>query len=153
MPDPPVFPVCFHFKVTFSNGSDDEDNRFQEVSGLAGEVAVEEYREGGLNTFAYRLPTGSKYGNLILKRGYLSGTTLANWCRRAVEEFNFDPRSVDVSLLNEQHQPLAQWSFTRAYPVKWSVSDLKAQDNALAIESLELAYQSFRFVRPAEGAL
>jgi phage tail-like protein len=149
MAEPRVFPVSFHFKVTLAGSSDDEDNRFQEVSGLSAEVAVEEFREGGVNTFAYRLPTGAKYGNLVLKRGYLSKTSLAEWCRRAVEEFTFQPRTVDVSLLNESHQPLAQWSFTMAYPVKWSVSDLRALDNTLAIETLELAYQRFRFVSPA----
>ncbi len=152
MADTPVFPVAFHFKVAFSNSSDGDDNRFQEVTGLAGEVAVEEFREGGVNGHAHRLPTGSKFGNLVLKRGYLGGTTIADWCRKAVEEFVFDPQTVDVSLLSERHEPLAQWTFTRAYPVKWSLSDLRAQENGLAIESLELVYQSFRFVRPAGGA-
>ena len=51
-----------------------------------------------------------------------------------------------VTLLNEEHLPLARWDFQRAYPVKWSLSDFKAQENALAIESLELAYQMFRKV-------
>ena len=47
-------------------------------------------------------------------------------------------------LLNEEHEPLATWNFLRAYPVKWSLSDFKAQENALAVESLELAYSRFR---------
>jgi phage tail-like protein len=140
-------PVVFHFRVTFgAAASDDEDNRFQEVNGLAAEVQVEEYREGGLNVHAHKLPTGTKFGNLVLKRGYLGGTTAAQWVRRAVEEFVFEPKDVDVALLDENHEPLAQWSFAGAFPVKWSLSDLKAQDNAVAIESLELAYRSFRKV-------
>jgi phage tail-like protein len=61
-----------------------------------------------------------------------------------VEEFTFEPREVTVTLLNEEHEPLAAWHFLAAYPVKWSVSDLKAQENALAIETLELAYRMFR---------
>lgn len=149
MAEPRIFPVSFHFKVALAGSSDDEDNRFQEVTGLSGEVTVEEFREGGVNTFAYRLPTGAKYGNLVLKRGYLSKSFLAKWCRSAVEDFKFDPRTLDVSLLNENHQPLAQWTFSMAYPVKWSVSDLRALDNTLSIETLELAYQQFRFVEPA----
>lgn len=143
------FPVAFHFKVDLDGCTDDDDHRFQEVSGLSAEVTTEEYKEGGRNEFVYRLPTGTKYGNLILKRGYACGTTLASWCRNAVELFDFTPKTVDVSLLNENHEPVAHWSFSGAYPVKWSVSDLRAQDNAIVIESLELAYQSFRFVAPA----
>jgi phage tail-like protein len=138
-------PVVFHFRVSFGSGTEDDDSRFQEVSGLTAEVSVEEYREGGLNVYAHRLPTGAKFGNLVLKRGYMS-TPIAKWCRQAIEQFVFVPKDVDVALLNERHQPLAHWSFTGAYPVKWSLSDLKAQDNAIAIESMELAYRTFRKV-------
>jgi phage tail-like protein len=137
-------PVVFHFKVSFGANTEDGDGRFQEVSGLTAEVSVEEYREGGLNVHAHRLPTGTKFNNLVLKRGYMSGTTAAKWCRDAIEQFVFELKDVDVALLNEQHEPIAQWSFTGAYPVKWSLSDLKAQDNAIAIESMELVYKSFR---------
>jgi phage tail-like protein len=140
-------PVVFHFRVSFgAASSDDEDSRFQEVAGLTAEVQVEEYREGGLNVHAHRLPTGARFGNLVLKRGYLGGTAAARWVRRAVEEFVFEPKDVDVALLDENHEPLAQWSFAGAWPVKWTLSDLKAQENAVAIESLELAYRSFRKV-------
>jgi phage tail-like protein len=140
------FPVAFHFRVSFGPGADEDDGRFQEVDGLAAEVTVEEYHEGGLNVYAHRLPTGVKFNNLVLKRGYLGGTAIARWCRDAIEQFVFDPKDVDVVLLNEQHQPLAQWTFTGAYPVKWSLSALRAQENALAIESMELAFRSFRKV-------
>ena len=138
------FPVVFHFKVEFGGGSDDQDNRFQEVTGLSAEVSTEEFREGGLNEYAHRMPTGAKYGNLVLKRGFVDSTDVGKWCREAVENFEFEPRDVSVMLLNEEHEPLATWNFLRAYPVKWSLSDFKAQENALAVESLELAYSRFR---------
>ena len=138
------FPVVFHFKVEFGRGSDDQDNRFQEVTGLSAEVSTEEFREGGLNEYAHRMPTGAKYGNLVLKRGFVDSTDVGKWCREAVENFEFEPRDISVMLLNEEHEPLATWNFLRAYPVKWSLSDFKAQENALAVESLELAYSRFR---------
>lgn len=137
-------PVVFHFKVEFGATSPDEDNRFQEVTGLSAEVTTEELREGGVNDYVHRLPNGAKYGNLVMKRGLINDSEVAGWFRDAIENFVFDPKDVTVTLLNEEHDPLASWEFLRAYPVKWSVSDFKAQDNALAIESLELAYRSFR---------
>jgi phage tail-like protein len=137
-------PVVFHFKVEFGPNSADQDIRFQEVTGLSAEVTTEELREGGLNEYAHRIPTGAKYGNLVLKRGLVNDSEIAEWCRDAVENFVFAPKDVTVTLLNEEHEPLATWSFRRAYPVKWSVSDFKAQENALAVESLELAYSNFR---------
>jgi len=137
-------PVAFHFKVEIGADSADQDIRFQEVTGLSAEVSTEEFREGGLNEYAHRLPTGAKYGNLVLKRGFIKDSKVAKWCRDAVENFVFDPKDVAVTLLNEEHEPLVTWNFLRAYPVKWSLSDFKAQENALAIESLELVYRMFR---------
>ena len=137
-------PVAFHFMVEFGPSSPDQDVRFQEVTGLGFEVTTEEVREGGLNQYAHRLPTGAKYGNLVLKRGLAQGSKLSTWVRKAVEHFEFEPTDVTVTLLDEEHHPLAVWSFLRAYPVKWTLCDLKAQDSALAIESLELAYRAFR---------
>jgi phage tail-like protein len=139
-------PVVFHFKVEFGTNSADQDVRFQEVTGIQAEVVTEDFREGGLNEYAHRLPTGAKYGNLVLKRGFVNSSRVAEWFRRAVESFEFDPMDVTVTLLNEDHESLATWSFQRAYPVKWSISDFKAQENALAVESMELAYRSFRKV-------
>lgn len=139
-------PVVFHFKVEFGATSADQDVRFQEVTGLSAEVSAEELREGGLNEYVHRLPTGAKYGNLVLKRGFVNSSEVADWLRQAVESFEFEPKDVTVTLLNEEHEPLAAWSFLRAWPVKWSLSDFKAQENALAVESMELAYQGFRKV-------
>ncbi len=91
-------PVSFHFKVEFGNSSDDQDNRFQEVAGLSAEITTEEVREGGLNEYVHRLPTGTKYGNLVLKRGYLGDGEIVKSCRRAVEEFSFETTSVLASV-------------------------------------------------------
>jgi len=139
-------PPVFHFKVEFQLGEPVADNRFQEVAGLSAEVAVEEVREGGLNEYAHKLPTGAKYGNLVLKRGFINDSKVRDWCRDAVENFDFSPKDVSVLLLNEEHEPLASWQFMGAWPVKWSISDFKAQENALVVESLELAYRMFRRV-------
>lgn len=144
MPEPYDIPVVFHFKVEVGGAAADQDVRFQEVTGLSAEVTTEELREGGLNEYVHRLPTGAKYGNLVLKRGFIDGSEVTDWCRQAIESFSFEPRDVTVQLLDEQHDPLLSWSFTGAYPVKWSLSDLKAQENALVIESMELAYRTFR---------
>jgi phage tail-like protein len=138
-------PPGFHFKVEFRiDGVGDGDARFQEVSGLSREVGVEEYIEGGENRFVHRLPMRAKYGNLVLKRGVLADSGLVSWFVDAVENFEFAPAEVTVTLLNEEHEPIMGWSFAKAWPVKWAVGDLKAQENAVAVESIELAYQYFR---------
>ncbi|SHJ76998.1 conserved hypothetical phage tail region protein [Malonomonas rubra DSM 5091] len=138
-------PVGFHFRVTISlPGVGEKDSRFQEVTGLSAELGTEELQEGGENRFVHRLPTLPKYGNLVLKRGLLIDSGLIQWCRDAIENFSFAPTTVDVTLLNEKHEPLGfTYSFVKAWPVKWAVSDFKAQENGLVVETLELSYQYF----------
>ncbi len=145
MPSSYYPPVGFHFKVEFQGvGSGDSDTRFQEVSGLTAEIGTEELQVGGENRFTYRLPTRGKYNNLVLKRGMLKDSGLISWFTSAIEDFEFKPVDVNVYLLNENHQVTSSWSFIQAYPVKWIISDLKAMDNSLVIETIELVYQYFR---------
>lgn len=137
-------PVGFHFRVEFGIGEPDADLRFQEVGGLTADIGTEEVKEGGLNLYAHRLPGRVKYNNLTLKRGLLDDSKVAEWVRNALQNFEFEPTEVIVTLLNEEHEPLASWTFAAAYPVKWSISDLKADQSAIVVESMELAFQSFR---------
>jgi len=140
-------PVGFHFVVNVEGLNDNSrDSGFREVSGLNATVGEETYEEGGENRFVHRLPTRVTYDKLVLKRGVLKGSELIGWFRSTVESFTFDPKGVMVTLLNEVHEPLESWSFINAYPVKWSISDFNAQNNEVAVETIELAFQYFRRV-------
>lgn len=138
-------PVGFHFKVEVLglDGNVDDDVRFTEVGGLSFEVATEEVPEGGENRFSQRYPLRAKYPDLVLKRGLLKGSAIWDWVRDCTENLAITPKSVDVKLLDESHQPLLTWHLVGAYPVKWAVSDLNAANNAIVVESLQLSYQYF----------
>ena len=138
-------PVGFHFKVEIL-GLDravDDDVRFSEVGGLGFEVATEEVPEGGENRFIQRYPLRTKYPDLVLKRGLLKSSAIWDWTRDCIENLDIKPKNVDVKLLNENHEPLITWHLVGAYPVKWAVTDLNAANNAIVVESLQLAYQYF----------
>ncbi len=140
-------PVGFHFKVEFmlpEVTGEDREARFQEVNGFGKELAVEEYREGGENRYAHRFPGPAKYSNLVLKRGLLLNSNLIAWCFDAIDKFIFKPADVTVTLLNEEREPIMAWDFVGAYPLKCSTTDLKAQENSLVVETLELAYRYFK---------
>ena len=134
-------PLGFHFKVEFSNIKG--EFQFQSVSGLNVELETEQIAEGGENRFKHKLPVRTKYPNLVLKRGVLVNSELIRWCRNAVESFDIAPADMTISLLNEEHEPLITWNVVHAWPVKWSVADLNAEENKVAIETIELAYNYF----------
>ena len=136
-------PVGFHFVVQFDGISEEIDTRFQEVTGLSVNVTTEDLEEGGQNRFVHKLPKRTSYDNLILKRGIIKNSGLVQWCRKAIEDFAFEPKDLLISLLNEKHKELCSWNVVHAYPVKWSFSGLNAENGELLIETLELNYQYF----------
>jgi len=140
-------PVSFHFKVEF-NGitSQETDTEFQSVAGLSVDIDTEEFAEGGENRFKHKFPVRTKFPNLVLKRGMVTDSKLIDWCRDAIESFQFQPIDLTVKLLNEKHEPLVTWNVVHAYPVKWAVADLNAEENKLSVETIELAYNYFTLV-------
>ena len=50
---------------------------------------------------------------------------------------------VSVSLLDADGNVSKMWTFFSAYPIKYTISDLKSQENEIVMESIELAYTYF----------
>ncbi|RMF04201.1 MAG: phage tail protein [Bacteroidetes bacterium] len=137
-------PVGFHFSVRFGFSGNDNDTRFQSVSGLSVEYETEQITEGGENRFIHELPLRTKYNTLVLKRGMLIDSEVQQWCLKAFENRQFEPTDLQVTLLNENSEPLRVWKVARAWPKKWTVSDFNAEENGLVIETLELSYRFFK---------
>lgn len=138
------YPVGFYFQLSFKG----QEAAFQEVSGIAKELGVEEVVCGGENRFKYKLPTVATNQNLVLKRALVpAGSHLVNWCANCIDQSfvnKISPHDVSVTLLAADGSPLKSWTFYNAYPVKYSVSDLKSQEDGLVIETMELAYTYFQ---------
>jgi phage tail-like protein len=143
-------PVGFYFMVVFFIAGilpNPLDIRFQKVSGISAEIETTDIREGGENIFRHRLPNHVTYNNLVLERGMVIGSPLKAEFHTAISSMKFTPSNVLVMLLNDQNIPLSAWLFQRAYPVKWTTSDLDANANAVVIDTMELAYTRFQSVR------
>ncbi|MGV3589264.1 MAG: phage tail protein [Adhaeribacter sp.] len=138
-------PVGFHFGVEFTNVSkNDNDTRWQSVTGLSVDFDTETFKEGGENRFEHVLPVRTKYPDLVLKRGMLAkDSKVFEWCTKAFQQREFTLANLLVTLLNENHEPLKTWNVVNAWPKKWSVSDFNAETNAIVIETLELKYNYF----------
>jgi phage tail-like protein len=120
---------------------------FSECSGLEFEQEIEPFKEGGLNSRVHQLPGRFKFTNLTLKRGIATdGTALWTWVMNTVKG-TIAPYPVTVSLLAQDGTTVRVWNFTGAYPIKWSASNLSADQNAIAIETLILAHQGMDFAQ------
>jgi phage tail-like protein len=63
----------------------------------------------------------------------LTKSDLIKWCFDAIDNFIFKPADMTITLLNEEHKPLSVWNVSKAFPVKWSTSDFKAQENSIVV--------------------
>ncbi len=155
-------PVGFSFLVTFLIGGifpNLLDIRFQKVSGITSTIETTEIKEGGENLFTYNLPDRVTHENLVLERGMVIGSLLNLEFNAAMSFMEFLPSNVLVMLLGQPDlswlsidldrtdTPIAAWLFQNAYPVKWSVSDLDANENSVVIDTMELQYSRLQNIR------
>ncbi len=68
---------------------------------------------------------------------------LIDWCRDAIENFEFKPIDLTITLLSEQHVPLMTWNVAHAYPVKWDIEEFNSMESKVVAETIELAYHHF----------
>lgn len=135
----------FHFLVVFEIFPQvPNDFRFQEVTGLNVDVNLDTYNEGGENRFVHRLPGRTKYSDLVLKRGMTLVSGVTAWCIDAIENFNYQPTNMLISLLNEDHLPVSSWYVANAIPIKYDLSGLNAEQNQIVIESMTLRYEFYK---------
>ena len=136
----------FHFQVEWGDGL---HIGFTECSGLDFETEVIEYREGMAKTYnKTKQPGLTKYTNITLKRGTFEGDFdyFNNWKQTVYfQEGNKTGskyrRNVTIKLLNENHEPIITWQLLNAWPSKIQSTDLKADGNEVAIETMELVHE------------
>lgn len=159
-------PVGFFFEVSFQGTFKDAtgattnlaketvETRFQSVSGLSVDLQTETLKEGGEQRFEHILPVRAKYNPLVLKRGLVKDSKMIQWCMDAIVNFDIQPMDLLVHLLHVKRpdekqlpqgiEPLITWNVVNAWPKKWSISDFNAEQNSIAVESLELNYNYFK---------
>lgn len=130
--------VKFSFQVKW----DDAEYIFQEVTGLSSETQVIEYRGGNSKVYStVKMPGIQKFGNITLKKGIFKGDKTL-WDKYNLIKMNTIKRStILISLLDESNAVAMSWKLLNAFPTKMTVSDMKADANEIAVETMELAHE------------
>jgi phage tail-like protein len=128
----------FYFQVKW----DSAVMSFEEVSGLDVEAQPIEYRHGDSAAFApIKMPGLKKYGNVTMKKGVFKGDNkFWDWFNK-IKMNTIKRVPVTISLLDEEGKPTMVWTLANAWPTKITGTDLKAQGNEVAIESIEIAHE------------
>ncbi|MEW8692893.1 MAG: phage tail protein [Candidatus Thiodiazotropha endolucinida] len=134
---------AFNFLVSIG-GDDPQDARagFSEISGLSMEVQVIEYRAGNDRTESpVNLPGLTRYSPVTLKRGLIGSLDLYEWITESAQSGPGNRRNVTIHLLNDEQQPAFTWKLRNAWVSKYSMSDLDASSNDIAMEAIEIVHE------------
>jgi phage tail-like protein len=136
----------FHFSVEWGDGF---RIGFTEASGLDFETEVIEYREGSSKKYnKTKQPGLTKYSDITLKRGTFEGDL--DFFNLWKETYYFQEgnktgskyrRDITLTLLNEEHEPIMIWRLENAWAKKIQSTDLKADANEVAIETMEICHE------------
>jgi phage tail-like protein len=163
----------YRFHVTFEHVAGDHKEPqkvgFQSVSGLSLNVNTMDYREGNEpTTIVRKIPGLTKIGNVTFKWGMIAeekdtadgenaaGGSFYAWLGGIASMAENGPQggltlmNIDIKLMNflGQTEGTPEWKLYRCYPISFSVPDLNASSNTLAITSMEFAVGGFEFIAP-----
>jgi phage tail-like protein len=140
----------FRFKVKWEGLSKENEIGFTEVTGLDYQVDVIEYRDGtDPNLSKRKMPGMRKFSNVTLKRGVFKGLRdFYDWIDggenatdKALVKRKDYRRTVTITLMDEAATEVVSWTLQNAFPIKVQFSDMKADGNEVAIDTIELAHE------------
>jgi len=127
------------------------DAQFSECDGLEMTLEAKTIKEGGNNNRLHRTAGAMGYGTLTLKRGMTSTYDLWTWFARTGENPSLRADGEVVVLAQDGVTERVRFVLERCLPVKLKAPALNARDGAVAIEELQLVYESLT-VQVPEGS-
>ncbi len=89
----------------------------------------------------------TKYGNVALKWGVTDSTELADWHQQIVNG-TITRKNLSIIVMNEDGKDGGRWDVESAWPSKYDPADFNAKGNDVGIETLELANEGVKRVKP-----
>ena len=116
--------------------------RFTEVSGLAWETEIVEYKDTlkSGKVVTRKRPGQTSFGDIVLKRGLSGDRALTDW-QQTVMDGKVERKNGSVVVYDMAGAEQDRWNFERGWPSKWSASDLNAGSDEVMIEELTIAIE------------
>ncbi len=121
---------------------------FSDCDGLEMTMDVKTIREGGNNARQIRLSGPMNFGTLTLKRGMTRTFDLWDWITRLQTEPGLRADAEVVLLAADGSTERARFLLSRCVPAKLKAPPMNAREGGVAIEELQLAYESLSLKKP-----
>jgi phage tail-like protein len=146
---PPFVAFNFAVEITLAGASDRLCSAsFAECDGLDVTMDVKTIREGGNNGQQIRFPGGRTYGQVTLKRGMTSNFDLWDWVEQTLRRPKLRATAEVVIFAPDGQTKRAQFVLERCLPVKLKSPALNAKDGMVAVEELQIAFESLTVKKP-----
>jgi len=140
--------VGFHFGIDIGNGV--ITGYFTECAGLGSEHEIIEHKvvDNSGHEVTMKIPGRLKWENIVLKRGITKSMDLWDW-RKKVEDGKVEDARRDGSVIMYDNtlKEVARWDFERAWPVKITGPQPKADSNEIGIEEITVTHEYIRRVK------
>jgi phage tail-like protein len=121
---------------------------FSDCDGLEMTMDIKTIREGGNNGKQLRLTGPVNFGLLTLKRGMTASFDLWHWFNKMLTDATLRVDAEVVLLASDGTTERARFVLSRCVPAKLKAPALSARDGMVAIEELQLAYESLSLKEP-----
>ena len=133
----------FLVKLGGSNAPYSVLGEFSEVSGIATENNITEYRCGiDSEKHLRKIPDVHKVTSVTLKRGIVNSKDFLDWIKEFRQEGTLKQRDVSITLRDEAGQTVQTWILHRVVPSKYTGPSLNAKGNDVAMEELVLTAEA-----------
>lgn len=143
---PPFVAFNFSVEITIGGGAPLCAAGFAECDGLEMNQELKTIREGGNNGVQVRLGGPTTYGMLTLKRGLTPSFDLWTWFEQAITDSSVVAQTDVVMFDQDGITPIVLFSLDGCRPLKLKAPPLNAKDGTVAIEELQIAYESLTCV-------
>ena len=148
----PVYPFTnFSFAVEIYRGEESSplvQAAFAECDGLEMTHEVKTIREGGDNTRQIRMNGPVAHGQLTLKRGMTEDFALWKWFQDSIADPRLRAGAEVVLLAPDGVSERARFQLSRCVPVKVKSAQLNAKEGGIAVEELQVAYETLTLALP-----
>jgi phage tail-like protein len=153
----PFLAFSFSVEIRLPGRSDPLCNAaFAECDGLEVSMDIKTIREGGNNDTQIRLAGPHTFGTLTLKRGMTASSDLWDWVSQCLDDpgLRADVSVVVLSAVAQgpgAREELTRFDLARCLPQRLKAPPLNAKDGMVAIEELQISYESLRRQPKASG--
>jgi phage tail-like protein len=142
--------TAFNFSVEITVDDDPPlcEAAFAECDGLELNQELKTIREGGNNGVQVRLAGATAYGTLTLKRGMTDSFDLWDWFEQSIADPSLTAHAEVVVYAEDGFTERVSFVLQGCRPLKVKAPPLNAKDGTIAVEELQVAYQSLTLRRP-----